>query len=74
MPQEGKTGDLRSPCEGKVTSLVVEQGQAAVKIGDHVKKNQILVYGKVIITNDDDQIVEERSVQAKALYVRTQPH
>ncbi|MDY2923122.1 MAG: sporulation protein YqfD [Eubacterium sp.] len=68
MPQEGKTGDLRSPCEGKVTSLVVEQGQAAVKIGDHVKKNQILVYGKVIITNDDDQIVEERSVQAKALY------
>ncbi len=68
MPQEGKTGDLRSPCEGKVTSLVVEQGQAAVKIGDHVKKNQILVYGKVIITNDDDQIVEGRSVQAKALY------
>lgn len=69
MPQEGKTGDLRSPCEGKVTSLVVEQGQAAVKIGDHVKKNQILVYGKVSVTNDEDQVVEEKAVQAKALYI-----
>lgn len=44
--------DLLAPCDGKVTSLYVRDGTAAVEKGSDVKKGDVLIYGWIAITND----------------------
>lgn len=44
--------DLLAPCDGKITSLYVRDGTAAVEKGSDVKKGDVLIYGWIAITND----------------------
>lgn len=50
--------DLRATVSGKVVSIVTRSGIPQVKIGDEVKKGDVLVVGEVPIFNDDETVKE----------------
>lgn len=58
--------DLYATVSGKVVSIVTRSGIPQVKIGDEVKKGDLLVAGEVPIYNDDETIKEYMYVCADA--------
>lgn len=53
--KEDKPYDIISNRDGKITSLLVRQGKAAVKVGDTVKKGDVLISGVVDVTDESEQ-------------------
>lgn len=49
---------------GKVISIVTREGTAKVHVGDKVKKNQVLISGKVEIIGDGEEVLETDFVHA----------
>lgn len=58
--------DLVADADGTIVSMVVRSGIPAVKPGDEVKKGQVLVSGRIPITDDSGQVVTEHQVKADA--------
>lgn len=58
--------DLIAAYDGVITSLIVRSGIALVRPGDTVEKGQILVSGRVPITNDSGEATAERQVHSDA--------
>lgn len=68
----GRPCHLVAAYGGVVKSISVNRGIAAVKVGQRVKKGQVLISGILPITGDDDAVVEKVPVVAKGevqLYV-----
>ena len=51
---------------GTVTSLIVRAGKAAVQPGDEVEAGQLLVDGRIPITDDSGEVVQTLTVRADA--------
>lgn len=58
--------DLRASYDGVITSIVVRSGIAQVRQGDEVEKGQVLVSGKIPITDDGGGVVAEHYIHADA--------
>lgn len=58
--------DLVSAVDGTITHMIIRQGKSQVTNGESVVKGQLLVSGRVPITDDSDAIVEEKEVKADA--------
>lgn len=58
--------DIIAQTDGVVTSMITRTGVAKVKIGDTVKKGDVLVSGVIEIRNDAGEIVSEEVKQADA--------
>lgn len=50
--------NLISTCDGVITEMIVRKGVPKVKLGDEVKKDQILVEGRVPVMNEDGTVRE----------------
>lgn len=61
----GRPCHLVANHDGIVKSISVNRGIAAVKVGQKVKKGQVLISGILPITGDDDTVVEKVPVVAK---------
>lgn len=61
-----KACDLKATVTGKVVSIITRSGVPQVKIGDEVKKGDVLVTGQVPIHNDDDTVREYMYVRSDA--------
>lgn len=59
-------GDLIAAYDGMISSIVVRSGIAMVKAGDMVEKGQVLVSGRIPITNDGEEVVAEHYVRSDA--------
>ena len=67
IPVKDETpGDLVADYDGVVTSIVVRSGIALVKAGDMVTKGQVLVSGRIPITNDAGEVMTEHYVRSDA--------
>lgn len=67
IPEKDETpGDLIAAYDGVITSMVVRSGIALVKAGDTVTKGQVLVSGRIPITNDANEVVTEHYVHSDA--------
>lgn len=67
IPQRDESPcDLKAARGGVITSMVVRNGKAAVKPGDTVEKGQLLVSGKIPITDDGGTEVDAHYVRADA--------
>lgn len=67
LPEKDDTPcDLTASEGGVITSMVVRSGIAQVRAGDTVEKGQILVSGRVPITDDSGEAVAEHLVRADA--------
>lgn len=67
IPQRDESPcDLKAARDGVITSMVVRNGKAAVKPGDTVEKGQLLVSGKIPITDDGGTEVDAHYVRADA--------
>lgn len=58
--------DLIAEFDGKIVSMIVRNGLPKVKIGDEVKKGDVLVEGSIPIFNDDLSIKNYQYVEADA--------
>lgn len=58
--------DLTAAYDGVITSMIVRNGKALVKPGDAVKKGQLLVSGRIPITDDGGTEVAAHYVHADA--------
>lgn len=63
---EATGADLVSPVDGKILSMIVREGIPICKIGDTVRKGDVLVSGKVPVKNDDGTIRYEMLVNGSA--------
>lgn len=55
--KEDKPYDIVANRDGKITSLLVRKGKAMVKVGDTVKKGDILISGVVDVFDESQQIL-----------------
>lgn len=58
--------DLTAAYDGVITSIVVRSGIAMVKAGDTVEKGQVLVSGRLPVTDDSETVVAEHLIRADA--------
>ena len=56
-----KASNLKSTADGTITRMEVRKGRAAVKIGDGVRKNQLLVSGILEYTNGSNSFVDSEA-------------
>lgn len=65
--------DLTAEADGTITSMIVRSGLPMVKPGDTVEKGQLLVTGRIPITDDGGTVVAEHYVHSDAdiIAVRT---
>lgn len=66
VKQDDTPCDLVAAADGTITSIVVRSGVAMVKAGDTVEKGQLLVSGRIPITDDASEVVAEHLVSADA--------
>lgn len=70
LPIEEKAQNKSKPCDliaqknGKISSIVVRNGQAMVQPGDMVKKGDVLISGTVSILDDGGEVMEQLEVPA----------
>ena len=64
--------DLIASEEGEVVKIITRTGVPSVSVGDHVKKGDLLVSGRVEIKNDAGEVTEYRYQSADAdVYIKT---
>ena len=67
IPEKDETPcDLTAAFDGVITSMIVRSGVPLVKTGDTVEKGQLLVSGRVPITDDAGEVTAEHFVRADA--------
>ncbi len=65
--------DLVSEFDGEIVEMITRSGTPMVKKGDPVEAGQILVRGRMEITNDSDEVVACKYCAADAdIYIRTE--
>ena len=57
---------LIAACDGIVADIVTRSGVACVKSGQRIQKGDLLVSGVIPITNDENEVISRRYVQADA--------
>lgn len=62
--EETAPANLVASQAGRVISIVTREGTAKVHVGDKVKKNQVLISGKVEIIGDGEEVKETKFVRA----------
>ncbi len=58
--------DLVATKEGVITKIITRKGSPCVHVGDHVSKGDVLVSGKIEITNDSQEVVGYKYLKADA--------
>lgn len=67
VPEKEKAAaDLAAAADGEIVSMVVRSGIPMVHPGDTVEKGQVLVSGRIPITDDAGTVVSEHTVRADA--------
>ncbi len=67
VPKKDETPcDLVADAGGEILSMVVRSGTPAARPGDVVEPGQVLVSGRLSITDDSGQVVSERMVRSDA--------
>lgn len=67
VPKKDQTpSDLAASEDGTIVSMVVRSGIPMVRPGDKVEKGQVLVSGRIPITDDGGTVVSEHTVRADA--------
>ncbi len=51
--------DIKAPVDGKIKSIYVRRGSAAVTIDADVKKNDVLIHGWVPITDESNTVIDK---------------
>lgn len=65
--------NIYSNLNGKVISMVTRSGTPLVSVGDEVEIGDLLIEGKILMTNDSSEIIEERIVAADGdIWIQTQ--
>lgn len=64
--QEETPADLVARADGEIVSMIVRSGTPLVAPGDAVEKGQVLVSGRIPITDDGGAVVSEYQVRADA--------
>lgn len=62
--QENITGDIVADKDAEIVSIITRSGTPKVRIGDIVKKDDMLIQGIYTIYADDLTVIEERKVMA----------
>ena len=60
------SGDIVSEYDCIITSIITRNGVPQVKVGDSVKKGDILVSGNVPVLNDNKEVINTKFVKADA--------
>jgi similar to stage IV sporulation protein len=64
--------DIVSEDDGTITSMLIRNGVAMVKVGDNVEKGQMLISGSVPIYNEEQEIIDYQIYDADAdIYIQT---
>ncbi len=58
--------DLIATKDGIITNIITRKGSPCVHVGDHVSKGDVLVSGKIEITNDSQEVVGYKYLKADA--------
>lgn len=66
QPQTSRPTDLVASCDGVITSIVTRAGVPQVHAGDRVEKGDILVLGRVDVTDDSGEVTGYQYQKADA--------
>lgn len=71
IKETGEACSITADMEGEIVKMVTRSGTPRVKIGDVCQPGDILVLGRVDITNDSQEVVRHEYVHADAdIYIR----
>lgn len=64
--EENDCKSIVASADGIITNIITRNGTPAVKVGDEIKKGDVLVYGSYQIKDDSDTVIETKEVRADA--------